>query len=153
MKKICIALDYNPNSEKIAAIGHAYARALRAETILVHVISEAAFYAMEYEPFMGYDSPFHLNNLDMVKELEQGAENFLLAASLHLGTDGIKTQVLEGETSDAILSFCRENRVDLLVIGTHSHSVLENVLMGNTAVKIVRHTGIPLLVVPTKMEG
>ncbi|WKX75199.1 universal stress protein [Zobellia laminariae] len=42
--------------------------------------------------------------------------------------------------------------MDLLVIGTHSHSSFENVLMGNTAVKIVKHTKTPLLVVPTKVE-
>lgn len=59
MKKICIALDYNPSSEKVAQTGYTYAKALGAETTLVHVIENAVYYAMDYSPFMGYDSPFN----------------------------------------------------------------------------------------------
>ncbi|HEA23323.1 hypothetical protein LCGC14_1547380 [marine sediment metagenome] len=150
MKKICIALDYNPSAEKVAKTGYAYAQALGAETTLVHVISDAAFYAMDYEPFMGYQSPFHMGNVNVVKELVKGAENFLSASAEHLGSRDIKTQVLEGETAEAILEYCTENNIDLLVIGTHSHGILENVLMGNEAVNVVKHTKIPLLVIPIK---
>ncbi len=150
MKKICIALDYNPSAEKVAQTGYAYAKALGAETTLVHVISDAVYYAMDYSPFMGYESSFNEINFGVVEELKHGAENFLSASAEHLGSRDIKTAVLEGETSEAILDYCKEYNIDLLVIGTHSHSVLDNLLMGNSAVRIVRHSEIPLLVVPTK---
>ncbi len=150
MKKICIALDYNPSSEKVAQTGYAYAKALGAQTTLVHVIENAAYYAMNYSPFMGYDSPFNTTNLKIVKELQHGAENFLAASVEHLKSRDIHTKVLEGETAKAILEYCLEYNIDLLVIGTHSHSALENVLMGNVAVKIVRHAKIPILIVPTQ---
>ncbi len=150
MKKICIALDYNPSAEKVAQMGYAYAKALKAETHLVHVISEAVYYAMDYTPFMGYESFFYNTNLEVVEELKKGAANFLSASVEHLGSGNIKTAVLEGETDEAILAYCKEYDIDLLIIGTHSHSVLENAFMGNSAVRIVRHTEIPILVVPTK---
>ncbi|GGG49122.1 universal stress protein [Bizionia arctica] len=47
--------------------------------------------------------------------------------------------MLDGEANYEILEFIKEWEADLLVIGTHSHNFLENVLMGNTAVKLVRH--------------
>lgn len=150
MKRICIALDYNPSAEKVAATGYAYAKALQAETHLVHVISEAVYYAMDYSPFMGYESSFYDTNFAVVEELKKGAQNFLAASAEHLGSRDINTKVLEGEIARAIVDYCKDYHIDLLVIGTHSHSVLENVIMGNSAVKIVRHTEIPLLVVPTK---
>ena len=85
MKKICIALDYNPSAEKVAKTGYAYAQALGAETSLVHVISDAAFYAMEYEPFIGYQSPFHIGNVNVVKELIQGGGKFFIGNGRALG--------------------------------------------------------------------
>lgn len=150
MKKICIALDYNPSAEKVAQTGYAYAKALRAEIHLVHVISDAVYYALDYSPFMGYESSFYETNFAVVEELNNGAQNFLAASAAHLEGKDIITKVLEGDTAQAILDYCKESHIDLLVIGTHSHSVLEDVIMGNSAVKIVRHTEIPLLVVPTK---
>ena len=150
MKKICIALDYNPTAEKIAETGYAYAKALGAEIFLVHVVTDPVYYGAVYDPFMGYDSTFYNTNFNVLEDLKKGAESFLSASVEHLGDSGISTKVLNGETAQAILDYCMEFNIDLLVIGTHSHSVMENVLMGNTAVKVVRHTKIPLLVVPTK---
>jgi len=152
MKKICIALDYNPSAEKVAKTGYAYAKAMGAEIVLVHVISDASYYAIDYSPFLGYSSPFNTGSMLLVQELMDGASNFLKDSATHLGEEKIKTAVLEGEADVAILDYVKENKMDLLVIGTHSQSSLENVLLGNTAVKIVRHTKIPLLVVPTKVE-
>lgn len=152
MKRICIALDYNPSAEKVAKTGYTYAKALDAEIFLVHVISDASYYAIDYSPFLGYESPFNTGSMKLVQELMQGANNFLTDSAAHLGGGRIKTAVLEGEADEAILEYVNENKMDLLVIGTHSHSSFENVLMGNTAVKIVKHTKTPLLVVPTKVE-
>lgn len=45
MKKILIALDYDPTAEKIAETGYALATAMKAEVVLVHVIAEPAYYS------------------------------------------------------------------------------------------------------------
>lgn len=153
MKKICIALDYNPSAEKVAETGYAYAKVLGSETVLAHVVTDLAYYNIDYSPIMGYHYPIDAGHVNIAAEISQVGKNFLSAAAEHLGGKDIKTEVLEGkrnETAETILKYCKSNFIDLLVIGTHSHSVLENVLMGNTAVKVVRHTQIPLLVVPTK---
>ena len=150
MKKICIALDYNPSAEKVAKTGYAYAKSMNAQVFLIHVLEDASFYAMEYTPILGYTNTFLNSNTKVVSELIKGAEVFLSTSAEHLGSSAISTEVLEGDTADTILDYCDENHMDLLVIGTHSHSIVEKVLMGNVAVKVVRHTKIPLLVVPTK---
>ncbi len=153
MKKICIALDYNPSAEKVAQTGYAYAKALGSETILAHVTSDLAYYNLDYSPIMGYIYPINTKGINIAAEISHVAENFLSAAAEHLGGKDIKTEVLNGipdNTAKTLLKFCETNLIDLLVIGTHGHSALENVLMGNTAVRVVRHTKIPLLVVPVK---
>ena len=39
---------------------------------------------------------------------------------------------------------------DLIILGTHSRSGLENLFMGNVAVEVVKHAKIPVLIIPTK---
>ena len=150
MKKICIAIDFSPSSEKIATIGYQYAKALNAEIILVHAIYEAAYYSTDYDPIMGYDGFLIRSSIQFVEDLKNEAHKFLDATIKHLGDKSIKTFILEGETANAILNFANEQKVDLLVIGTHSHSKLENLFMGNIAVSIVKNSTIPMLIIPTK---
>lgn len=47
-----------------------------------------------------------------------------------------------------ILEFAREQDVDLIVLGRHGHSALENVLFGNVTEKVVRKADCAVLVVP-----
>ena len=150
MKKICIALDISPSAEKIATLGYEYANALKAEVILVHVVYDAALYTATYDPIMQYDGVLIKNNLELVANIKEEAEKFLIATAKFLGEPDLETKVLDGDAHDELLNFAKTWNADLLVIGTHSHSRWENVLLGNIATKIVKHSKIPILVVPIK---
>ena len=55
MKKILIALDYDPTSQKVAETGFSLAKTMGAEVILMHVMSVPVDYSsMEYSPRLGY---------------------------------------------------------------------------------------------------
>ena len=49
-----------------------------------------------------------------------------------------------------ILEFAQQEKADLIVVGRHGRSALENVLFGNVAEKVVRKAPCPVLVVPGK---
>lgn len=151
MKKICIALDTSPAAEKIATIGYEYGKALNAEVILIHVIYDASLYVSEYDPIMDYNGFLIKNDMELSKSLHEEAESFLIATAKFLGEPDLETKVLDGDAYDEILKFTNTWEADLLVFGTHSHSSWENVLLGNIATKIVKHSQIPLLVVPIKV--
>ena len=56
MKKVLIALDYNPTAQKVAEAGFSMAKAMNAEVILLHVISDPVYYSStEYSPIMGFN--------------------------------------------------------------------------------------------------
>ena len=151
MKKICIALDASPSAEKVAALGLEYAKALNAEVVLVHVVSNIEAYStMDYDPIMDYSGFLIQKNMEFIGDLKIEAEKFLSATVKFLDESELKTKVLDGIPDMEILKFIKAWKADLLVLGTHSHSVLENVLLGNTAVKIVKHSKTPLLIVPIK---
>ena len=55
MKKVLIALDYDPTSQKIAETGFSLAKTMGSEVILMHVMSDPVDYTpMEYSPRLGF---------------------------------------------------------------------------------------------------
>ena len=150
MKKILIALDYTPSAEKVAETGYALAKALHAEVALIHVITEPAYYAIDYSPIMGYKGGYTTGAFEMVADIKKEAENFLAASVKHLGDNSITTRVLEGETTDAIIKYSIEWNADLIVLGSHSYHGFDKLFGTDIASFILKHSKIPLLAIPTK---
>lgn len=153
MKKILIAIDYNPNSEKVAEEGYALAKKLDAEVRLVHVLADVSYYGVNYPTFMGYEGYNEVQvDLNVISELRKVAEDYLKTAAEHLDDPRVSTKLADGPTSSAILNAAEEWKADMIVMGTHSHSVLEKVLMGTTASKVLEKTDIPIYFIPVKAD-
>ncbi len=50
---------------------------------------------------------------------------------------------------DCLNDFCERHKIDMLVINNRQHSLLGSLLLGNTTEKIMRHSRIPIVVVPS----
>ena len=151
MKKVLIGLDYNPRSEKVAREGYKLAKMLGAEVCLIHVLADVSYYGVNYPTFMGYEGYNEMQvDLNVISELREVARNFIETAARHLDDPTVSTHLADGPTSTAILNYSKEWNADLIVLGTHSHSVLEKVLMGTTASHILEKTTIPVYLIPVK---
>jgi nucleotide-binding universal stress UspA family protein len=60
--------------------------------------------------------------------------------------------VAEGDPGEELLKLCRNPGFDLIVLGTIGKSGLKRFLLGSVAEKVVRHSHVPVLVVPAKDE-
>lgn len=61
----------------------------------------------------------------------------------------VRHEVIRGHSAySAILSFLNENPVDLVVIGTHGRTNLEQLLLGSVAEKVVRYAPCPVVTIP-----
>ena len=151
MKKVLIAIDYNPVSEKVAQKGYELAKNLNAEVCLMHVLDDVGFYGAQYPTFMGYDGYSGMGpDLDVAMEMQNIAKEFMQSAKNHLNDPNVKTYLAEGLTAKSILNYAEEWGANLLVMGTHSHSVLEKLFLGTVAEKILEKTNIPVYLVPVK---
>ncbi len=65
-----------------------------------------------------------------------------------LGASQVEPVVLKGKPAAEILRFAEEKGVDLIVIGSHTASPLQKVMLGSTAMKVVNRSKVPVLVVP-----
>jgi nucleotide-binding universal stress UspA family protein len=59
----------------------------------------------------------------------------------------VEHRLLRGQPAEEIVRLAGEERVDLIVIGTHGRTGVLRLLMGSVAEKVVRLAGCPVLVV------
>ncbi len=152
MKKVLIALDYDPTSQKIAEQGYKMAKTMGAEVTLLHVVVDSALYSSVYAN-MGVwqiDTLDTFNTLEAFKNLKTGSRNFLEKAKRHLADKSIQTIQKEGDTAQMILETSKEINADFIVMGSHSQKWLENILIGSVTEEVLRKTTIPMFIIPTK---
>ena len=151
MKKILIAIDYNPTAQDIAKKGYELAKSMTAEVILLHVVADYTYYSsLDYSPIMGFDSFSNLGVLqtNTVTELQNAAEDYLNKTKGFLADDSIKTVVKDGDSGQAIINAAKEYEADVIVMGSHSRRGLEKILMGSVAEKVLRNSTLPLFIIP-----
>jgi len=153
MKKVLIALDYNPTAQKVAEIGYSLVKGADVEVTLMHVMGNPVFYTSTvYEPIMGFGGYIDTDFLEprILDGLKKASYSFLEKSKHHLGNTGVKVLVTEGETAESIIATAKEMKADLVVVGSHSKQWLEKILMGSVAEKILHENAFPVLVIPTK---
>lgn len=57
------------------------------------------------------------------------------------------TAHVQGPACEAIASYAHETKPDLIVMGTHGHSSLANIVMGSTVTGVLARCRIPVLLV------
>jgi len=140
MYKILIAVDGGPTSERVASQGFELGRQLNAEMALLSVV-DTALLATD-----GGVTP---------KEMATLIKNdFITGHQLLIDhvfkNSKVWTFVEEGKPFEAILKAAGEWGANLIVLGTHGKGGLAHLFMGSVTDKIIRHSMLPLLIVPLR---
>lgn len=160
MNKVLIALDYDPSAQKVAETGHSMSKAMGAEVILLHVISDPVIYTSPgHVTIMGFAGEMDAAETaatlqeDSVDVLKKASLKFLDKMRQHLGDKTIHTMVEEGDSAKNILKAAKDLDMDIIVIGSHSQNWLTNIIMGSVTAKVLHDTTIPVFIVPTKKDN
>ena len=145
VKRVLIALDYDETAEKVALQGFAMAKAMNAEVILLHVISEQPAYYSAYT----YTREWQV---DIIGDLRVAIQKFLDKAKKQLGDESIRTEIEFGDIAYVILGTAVDLNADIIVMGSHSRKWLENIILGSQAADVLKKTTIPLYIIPTKKQ-
>jgi nucleotide-binding universal stress UspA family protein len=150
ISKILIGIDDSKFAEYAASYDFDVARTFNAHVGLVHIVEPAITTDTSTDTIMGMplQTPDYneMNLLEFQKEQAESIIERTIAKYAH----GLQvTQFNEyGSTADGILNCSKEFKADLIVIGTHSRSGIDRLLMGSVAESVVRNSHIPVLVVP-----
>ncbi len=150
IQKILIAVDDNKYAEHAAEWGFDIAQAYKAEVGLVNIIDPIVV------PNVGPDSLTGLpmagssiDEMEMIRIQTEASENMMKQILARFAGDLKVTHFTEyGTTADGILKCGKEFGAELIVTGTHSRTGLDRLLMGSVAAHLIRHSSVPVLVVP-----
>ncbi len=138
MKILLAAVDLEAGSQKVVARAAALASHLQARLHLVHVIDEAM---VLYEPMV---------EISVRRRLQQGATQALqqLVNALPVAQrSGIECHVLLGKPSQTLARKATELQADLLLAGRHHLEPMQELFLGTTVERLLRHCLMPVLVV------
>lgn len=141
LKKVLLPLDLSAFSETSIGYVTELASRLKAEVLLLHVISA---YSGEFP------SAARLQALS-----KQQARKYLREVEETFKNEGIMTKLLVKSGSPAldILSCAQKNRVDLIAISTHGRGGLGRWAYGSVASKLLHSAEIPILLVRAAGAG
>lgn len=140
-KKVLFATDFDEVGILAAHKAKKIAQENGAELILVHVVEPIPAYA--YPGFAGF--------AEVEVSIREQAEKELNTLAERLGVDK-KHRFLEfGSTKNEILRVAEENKIDLIVTGSHGKHGLA-LLLGSTANAILHGTKCDMLIVRPPQE-
>lgn len=127
--------DFSESCGPAFHLACALARDYSAELTVLHVASQAPIIAPNGEAMVWPE-----DELDRARErLEQVHAKDPLVSMKH--------QLAEGNPADEILRVARENKADLIVMGTHGWTGLYRLLMGSVAEEVMRKACCPVVTI------
>jgi len=151
MKKVLIALDFDPSARKSAKLGIIIAQKLGAEVFIVHVISDPKADSFEHVTITGFaghadpDEPVR----NKLKDVKEKMLSFVGKIKLHPKDKKIELLIEEGAVAEKILEIALKLNVELIVMGTPRNHQVEKTRIGTSIQNVLSRTSIPLLIIPT----
>jgi nucleotide-binding universal stress UspA family protein len=147
IKRILYPTDFSEGSAVAIPYVADMAKRYGAKLYVIHVIYDIAKASGWYVPHVSMDEVYRDMEESARKELQRCCAEELR------GYKGIEYVVLKGTPSDEIIRFAEDNKVDLIVKGTHGRRGLDRVLFGSTAEKVVKGASCPVLTVRIPTPG
>jgi nucleotide-binding universal stress UspA family protein len=165
VKRILVPVDFSPAMEGVLALARQMARAFEAELHLVHVREIAAVpvfpaatigYPGIGMPEMGMagGAPIAPGYVAMDAP-NDGKKSRCVELQEELHRSGLPAiaHEREGTVVEEILKTAAEISANLIVMGTHGHGSVYNLLVGSVTEGILKAAHRPVLLVPAPLEG
>jgi nucleotide-binding universal stress UspA family protein len=76
-----------------------------------------------------------------------------LAERLRACGHQVETRLEMGSTVDTILESITDMEVDLVIMGSHGHGALYDLVIGSVSEEVIRRSSVPVLIVPTRSRS
>lgn len=141
IRRIVVGVDLSPHSQAVLSTAKSLARSFGVPLLVIHAF-ESPSLAMGVEPWYAVEQ--------VRNDAERAFRGFAAAARIgHEG--GLENEFVEGEPSTVLLE--RVKPGDVLVVGTHGHSVVLRAVLGSTAYRVAKKSEQPVLVVPAEVRA
>jgi ACR3 family arsenite transporter len=136
-RQILFPTDFSPHAQKIMDLIPELKRAGLQEAVFLHVINP-----MKATRWIGVDEKFIERTRDEAYRRLKGVCDSL--ASAH--GIAVKCLVQLGVTHQEIVRIAGEEKVSLIIMGSHGHGYFKGALLGSNTQSVMRQAKIPLLI-------
>ena len=142
LKNILVAVDFNDAVGELLGYAEGIAEKFGAKVWVLHV-------AAPDPDFVGYESgPQYIRDYkaeelrEEHRTLQMYCDNFL--------SEAVEKEALliQGSTVEAVLEEAKKLKSDLLIVGTHKHSFLHNLLQESVSLELLKKADTPLMAIP-----
>ena len=143
-KRILVPIDGSTTSNRGLDEALKLARAERAKIRLLHVIDDSIAFSSPDGSGANYVlDALRSSGRDALARAEQRVRRAKLEAESTL------VENFTGRIAEVIVEQAKRWRADLIVMGTHGRRGFDRLLIGSNAEIVVRHSQIPVLLVPS----
>ncbi|HPC39113.1 MAG TPA: universal stress protein [Exilispira sp.] len=146
--KILVPLDFSKTAESVAKYSSNIAKLMNAHVTFYHVIDERNFFTYntvytfpEYYPEVKLDE-------ESEKQVKESAEKEFLKMIESFDIKDISYDIKMdiGIPYSQICEFAKENKYDMVIIGSHGKTNLKDIFLGSVVDYISHHIEIPVLI-------
>ena len=150
IRKILAAIDGSEPAWKALDLAADIAKQQGARLIVLHVVpfEPVSDSLREFAAAEGLAVEEEAARFRYARTLGDSLTRSAEARSRDKGLTDIVGRTAEGRPADQILEAARDERVDMIVMGTHGRSGIARALLGSVAAIVVRRAACPVLTVP-----
>ncbi len=141
-ERILFPTDFSDHAAYAQGYALSLAQQYKADLHIIHVVQ-----------LFSYVVDFGMDNTVQYQAVQESLQKMMdeLVDSLASEPVSITGELLQGDPVGEIIRTAREERSDLIVIGTHGRSALQHALLGSVTEKVVRKAPCPVLTI--RMPG
>jgi len=143
LKNILVATDFGEAADTALAYGRDFARTFGATLHVLHVVDNVLMRLGGAEAFLGVYP-------DVQRDIDEAARRQLERRISDedrtvLGAQAVT--IMSNATAATIADYAADEKIDLIIMGTHGRGAVAHLLLGSVAEKVVRMAPCPVLTV------
>jgi nucleotide-binding universal stress UspA family protein len=150
--KLLVGVDLSESTEKIVKKAEEIAKALSANVWLLHIPKPepADLYIANPAPVSDGFEAYPQALRDAIAKKFHDEHSQIQKIADRLRKSGLDTTALlvQGKTAETILKEASRLDVDMIVVGSHGHGAMYQLLVGSVCEGVLRRSEYPILVVP-----
>ncbi len=146
-KKILLPVDFSSTSLKSFQHVKWLAQKFFSEVTLIHIretLPHVSLFPSLYQPVVDFDNEYKKFAMKKLEELRKEL--------IDSGIAIVHTQYMEGSIAQCINDYATDEKIDIVVMGTHGSKGITEFFIGSNAFKVVNLVDLPVLSINDKKE-
>lgn len=144
--KILIPVDFSETSLLAIKHGAFLAKYTKGDLYLLHVINK------QFEHYAVVEQPMHIDGPEKFEQAATNKLNFLANQIKDEYSVTINTIVKMGNPTKEIIATEKEIGADMVVMGTHGYSPIEEFVIGSNTLKVITKGSVPVMTMSQKAK-